>query len=270
LLGFVSVGAVQAHDEPFVDCDVFVIDVRGRPVEGAQVWVFRDLDYGGGGPDFEKVFETFTDFRGHIHFQEPAVDSGYFVIAYRPGLSPGWSMVQSWDPRQRVYLQLGDAESLDGIVVDEKGGSLANVPVYARLSHALSEDYGGCFETISGEDGSFLLNHLPEGTFIVSTAGRYRNQTRWPSFGTMVRTCKDRRGLVTVKVETGIPVEFVLIEPQTKRLIPNVSVEAAFLRKRGAPFFVGFPGKQAETDGLPCLVFRSPVMSVPGRMRISG
>lgn len=349
---------VRAHNESAIQCDVTVIDYSGRPVDGAQVFALCGWpDYSEGKPIYEKVSEAIADLLGHARLQWPSSEKDYFVFAYKPGLSFGWSLVRCWNPRQKIFLQLGkplplggtvvDDEGLPvagavvqiipqsasefnfsafgydvdlpflktrtdsegrfffrilseditadffvthpdyaphytnasskafgrtyrpgreeiaitvskacrifGKVIDEEGKGLAHVPVHARLAGA-SADYKDCFVSVSGDDGSFTLTNLPEETFIVTTGRRHEDQSRWPSFGCMVRTHKEKPVRAAVKVKKGFPVEFVVIEPQTKHLIPNASVDLTCMQNSDDKFYYRALGK---TDGsgrvtLPC------------------
>lgn len=349
---------VRAHDESFIRCDVIVIDAVGRPVEGAQVFALCGWpEYTDGKPVYEKVSETLTDFLGRARLQWLSSEKDYFVFAYKPGLSFGWHLVRCWNPRQRIFLQLGKPVPLGGTVVDEEGKpiagavvqiipqstsefnfsafgydvdlpflktrtdsegrfifqvlsedmtadffvshldyaphytnarskafghtyrpgredivitlskgcrilgkvideegkGLARVPVHARLADTPA-DYKDCFVAVSGDDGSFTLTNLPEEAFIVTTGRQHEDQSRWPSFGCMVRTHKEKPVRAAVKVIEGFPVEFVVIEPKTKRLIPNASVDLTCMFNSDDKFFYRASGK---TDGsgrvtLPC------------------
>lgn len=341
---------VFAHDEPLIICDVTVIDAGGHSVEGAQVLVFcLQTDYSGGKPSPEKLTEAYTNVFGQVRLQWPTSESDYFVIAHKPGLSLGWSLVRSWNPRQKIFLQLGEAVPLIGTVVneddrpvpnavvqckpqspsefnfsgfgydldlpflktqtdkdgrftfrvmsedmttdfyvdhpdyaclftnasskahgytyrpsqegivitlsagctirgkvtDEQGRGVPDVPVNARLPDAFA-DYRDCFIAVSGRDGSFTLARLPEETFILSTGRPFADQSKWPGFGCMVRTQKDKPTDANIRILKTFPVEFVTIEPKTKRLIPNVQVDAAWLLNSNQQMYYRAGGK---TDG---------------------
>jgi protocatechuate 3,4-dioxygenase beta subunit len=338
LLAVVTARNAGAHNEPFILCDVTVIDTSGNPVRGAEVFAISTLwETTARKPLFEIAAETVTNFSGQARLQWPNDEKDCFVFAYKPGLSLGWSFVRSWNPRHRIFLQLGDVIPIDGLVVDEHGRPVADalvqckpqsssefndnsfsfimnvpilktrsgpdgrfrfdvmsedmttdffvthpeyaphftnaaskafqctyrpgqegivitlskgctvrgkvtdeagkglegIPIHARLVEGTA-DYHGYFTTVSGENGHFTLTNLPEDTFVITTGrGRLDEQSRWPSFGRIVRTRKDRAVVAAVKVETGIPVEFVTLDETTKRPIANVLVDFYCVLKSG-------------------------------------
>ncbi len=349
LLILVTGRVVRAHDEPFIVCDVTVIDARGAAVAGVHVFsISTEWEFSERKPLDELSAEAVTGLSGQARLQWPASENDlftsendHFIFAYKPGLSLGWSLVRNWNPRPRIFLQLGDVIPIGGIVVDEAGRPVADalvqckpqsssefndnsflfsmdvpilktrtgsdgrfrfdvmsedmttdffvthpeyaphftnvkskgflctyrpgqegivitlskrctvrgkvtdeagkglegIPVHARLVEGRAADYHDYFATVSGENGQFILANLPEDTFVITTGrSRYDEQSRWPSFGRIVRTQKDRPVVAAVKVEKGLMVEFVTLDETTKRPIANASVDFYCGRKAGGMF----------------------------------
>lgn len=343
--------AARGHDEPVIVCDVMVIDTGGGPVAGAEVFVLGRQGYSG---PYRRISEGSTDPAGRVCLQWPTSEYDGFLFAYKPGYAVGWSMIRSWNPKHRIFLQFGRAAAIAGTVVNAAGEPVAGatvrvkpesssefnfnsiqwemdlpflrtqtdlrgqfefrvmsedmttdfyvthpdyacyftnaqsmahgrsyrpgqegiaitlpakcrvtgkvvdanrrglegVPIHARLM-AGSADYRECFQTVSGAGGEFTLTHLPEDTFAILTGPPRGDQSRWPSMGCLVRTRPDKPALAGVKVGKGFGVEFVVIDAETKRPIPDATVNIGWMlpSEWDARYNATVP-----TDGMGCVI----------------
>jgi len=118
------------NNESTIIRDVTVIDYKGNRVKGAQVFVLcGQPDYAGRTPSHPTLAEASTNGLGQARLQWPHSEDDHFVIAYKPGLSVGWSLTRNWNPRQKIFLQLGEVAALSGMVVDEDGRPVAGANV---------------------------------------------------------------------------------------------------------------------------------------------
>ncbi|NLW83215.1 MAG: hypothetical protein GXY41_02240 [Phycisphaerae bacterium] len=162
LLAVMTARSAGTHNEPFILCDVTVIDSSGKPVSGAEVFAISETT--DRKPLFEIAAETVSNFSGQARLQWPNDEKDCFVFAYKPGLSLGWSLVRGWCPRHTIFLQLGAVVPLDGLVVDEDGRPVADALVQCKPNSS-SEFNDNSF--------SFIMN-VPILKTRTDTDGRFR------------------------------------------------------------------------------------------------
>jgi protocatechuate 3,4-dioxygenase beta subunit len=141
-----------------------VTDADNAPVADAYVAAYPAGDFGTFFWSFTDHHPTLTDQSGHFEITELATASTYTVHAYRKG--GGETLASGVAPGSTVHLVLARTGSIAGTVRYSDGGVPDIVDVQARdQPHAVFRD-----ELFDHTNGTFTLDDLPAGTYVVSAA----------------------------------------------------------------------------------------------------
>jgi hypothetical protein len=129
LLILVTGRVVRAHDEPFIVCDVTVIDARGAAVAGVHVFsISTEWEFSERKPLDELSAEAVTGLSGHARLQWPASENDLFYQRERPfyflriNRDCRWAgLLCATGIRDRGYFFSSETLFPSGIVVDEAG-----------------------------------------------------------------------------------------------------------------------------------------------------
>jgi len=193
-----------------VTCTGKVVDTQGQPVAGAKVTAYElGSDGIAGNILLRQVGKVTTEEGGVFTFTtDPKPERGLFfkckIVAVKPDLALGWA---EWTMRENVEsnIELGEPETLEGMVVDEKGKPVIGAEVRANLTRRVEAAEGeekiqwlpGIaplheLGTRTDSHGEFILSNLPGDSgvdLLVTAQGKattytYRSALREPAFKT--------------------------------------------------------------------------------------
>lgn len=138
-----------------------VRDDAGNPIAGARVAIWRKRDYG-------QNWKVFTDEEGHYRVGPlPLSDYSFDVTASRHRHLENQERAITREPVPMDFT-LSRAFSLSGTLVDEDGAPVAEASL--ELVSTEGESLQGTqSNTVTGEDGSFVLDAPEAGTWMLST-----------------------------------------------------------------------------------------------------
>jgi protocatechuate 3,4-dioxygenase beta subunit len=149
-----TTGPVILHLRPASTVNVAVVDEKGEPIANAAVEL-RGLD--------EQATTAGPDGKGKF---APVVPGGYDVVAHAPGYASGNEPVRVAGESIDVKVVLGRGGPVSGVVLDDRGGPVAN----ARVVFSGASDWSRQGDerkdaAISDKDGAFKFEAIPAGTF---------------------------------------------------------------------------------------------------------
>ncbi|HFE53999.1 MAG TPA: hypothetical protein ENK07_11175 [Bacteroidetes bacterium] len=130
----------------------------GQPIEGVWVEARTDTSWAGGDD---------TDENGY--YEIPVQNGAYRVYAWHDGYLPQMDSVVVADERVQVdfALQPFTPGAIEGMVRDQAGNPLAGINVVAHSDSFMHFEQ----HTQTGVDGSYRLDNLPPGDYIVEAFG---------------------------------------------------------------------------------------------------
>lgn len=169
--------ALAGSDLPGDQCNGIVVDISGRPANGAVVELYNNNN------DTEEVVaHTITGTNGSFQLVSPG---GWFtLVARQQGYPPVCRRFPNPDEEQNLTLM--PATNLVGMVVDDAGKPVTNAAVFVSWAYYMSAEGNGgylpkklgreIFSTRTGPDGRFCIDGFPTNAMadlMVETPGKY-------------------------------------------------------------------------------------------------
>jgi len=161
----------KAKDAGEIRAKGVVVDLKGNPVRGAQVFALIPLSYAGGEKPI--IQNVPVDKNGRFVF-EPKIESdiGYYhLTAAAKGYACGSTVFLAGQTGE-IKITLRPAYTIKGRVVDERGKPVRGAKVevgscgaFTRRSDKSVQIPGnpaGLLEAVTGKDGRFAISHLPK------------------------------------------------------------------------------------------------------------
>ena len=222
------------------------VHFEGQPIEGATIYAYS------GAADWERIeAETQTYKDGAFVFDALTNVPDRLLIASKPGWAFGWTYVKGTENREDVAIELHEAESVCGTVLNTEEKPIQGACIqayYVKLSEA---SVGMCESKVARAttdfEGHFCLSDIPKGAGLAI-------QITHPDYSLMnyiklVAGAKD----LTFKLAKGGTIEGHLLYGTTGE--PAAGIMLAAIR---SDFAMGLTLAKTDEDGFFCLENLTP------------
>jgi protocatechuate 3,4-dioxygenase beta subunit len=179
-VGFGTVAAEGYQAKERVSCTVNVVDIKGRPVAGAEVAAFEDLFYYSEGRIQAELLDGIkkTDSNGTVVLNlNVAIKGNTYIVARKKGLALGCERLDPYNVEPVANIVLDEPVRLGGTVVDETGRGVRGARVLAILGEL--EKWGlrepkEWLTTETDTKGRFVFDNIPidaRAEFFVESPG---------------------------------------------------------------------------------------------------
>jgi hypothetical protein len=158
---------VQRQERSSITCTVKVFDTNANPVVGAEVAALEYFYHGSEGYSSTELLDGIkkTDSKGHCRLNLNIVhEHGVDIVVRKKELAIGCRrlLYNMRTVNPTINIVLGKPRIVEGTVVDEEGGGLANATVYAQLDfRGQPKDW---FTTRTNAKGEFIFSNIPVDT----------------------------------------------------------------------------------------------------------
>jgi hypothetical protein len=188
IVGAQSPGAVPLKQ---MDCSGLVLDMRGRPVSGAEVFCTEALSrYVEGQCPWGTRRTAVSREDGRFSLKLPVECKDYiWAFAWKKGLAVGWGRVPDVGSGLDWVVRLSEPTVLAGVIVDENGKGISGATVGLSLNVDWAQGPLGCLPehpqwgpVRTDEQGRFRFDCIPVGAtadFWVEAPGKASCWTSW-------------------------------------------------------------------------------------------
>jgi len=212
-----------------------VVDELGKPVAGARVRAELDSSYLDNEHRIsapEDWFTVETDDKGRFRFGNIPPDGSADFLVTSPGKANVYTFMASDSMpgyryaagRTDIRIVLPDEAKIQGRVVDPAGNPVAGVRLLARPDKGVANYY--CTNrTVSGEDGRFLFEGVPDDTYSLQVVAPRDTMAEWVGRDVKaVAKAGQTTDDIIVRVSKGGLVEVLVLNAATNRPVEDVYV----------------------------------------------
>ncbi|MBC8472604.1 MAG: carboxypeptidase regulatory-like domain-containing protein [Planctomycetes bacterium] len=212
-----------------------VVDELGKPVAGARVRAELDSSYLDNEHRIsapEDWFTVETDDKGRFHFGNVPPDGSADFLVTAIGKANVYTFMASDSMpgyryaagRTDIRIVLPDEAKIQGQVVDSVGKPVAGVRLLIRPDKSVANYY--CTNrAISGEDGRFLFENVPDDAYSLQVVAPRDRMAQWVGRDVkIVAKAGQTTDGVVVRLSKGGLVEVVVRDAATKQLAEDVYV----------------------------------------------